>query len=97
MQRRYDMVLMINGRKLDAVVIDGHYQLKHANSMNDELIMGMVKALDGQTYLHEFVTIAGWEIYTLDPLVFNGKMYRLVWCIHAKETHVGIINAFRRK
>ena len=97
MQRSYELKLMINGKTLDRIVIDDHYELKHSASINDALIVEIVKSLNGRTYLHEFVTLAGWEIYTLDPLVFAGKPYRFVWCLHPDESYIGVINAFRRK
>ncbi len=97
MQRSQELKLMINGRKLNRVVIDSHYEVKHAASMNDALIIELVKTLNGKIYLHEYITIQGWEIYTLDPLVFNKKSYRLVWCLSPEENYIGVINAFRRR
>ena len=89
--------LVVNGRTLDRVEIDDHYKLKHSNSVNDALILELVKTLNGRTYLFEKVTNSGWEIYTLDPMHLEGRAYRLVWCLHPEESILGVINTFRRR
>ena len=50
----------------------------------------------GETYEFEKQTSSGWEIYGIDPLYFDGKTYRLIWCLHVDESSIGVINAFRR-
>ena len=48
MQREYLLRIEINGRKLNKVIIDSHYEQKHADSMNDVLILELVKTLNGR-------------------------------------------------
>ena len=64
--------------------------------MNDALVLELVKTLNGRTYEFEKQSPSGWEIYCIDPLLFDGKAYRLIWCLHPDESSVGVINAFRR-
>jgi len=37
-RRVYSITLTINGKKLSRLIIDPHYELKHGNYVNDELI-----------------------------------------------------------
>ena len=46
----YSLKITINGRSLNRVVIDQHYRLKHSQSMNDEIILDLVKTLDGKKF-----------------------------------------------
>ncbi len=96
MRQEYPLRLTINGRSIDSVIIDDHYELKHAKSINDTLILELVKGLNGRTYEAESLSNEGWEIYVSDPLYFGVKPFRLVWCLHPDEDYIGIINAFRR-
>jgi hypothetical protein len=97
MQREYALKLVVNGRTLERVAIDDHYKLKHSDSVNDALILELVKTLNRRSYLHENVTRSGWEIYVLDPVHLKGKGYRLVWCLHPEESILGVINTYRRR
>lgn len=96
MRREYQLHLKINGRSLSKVIIDSHYELKHSNEINDALILELVKRLNGHFYEPESLTKSGWEIYVNDPIYFGVKPYRMIWCLHARESSVGIINTFRR-
>jgi hypothetical protein len=42
--------ITINGRNLNRVVIDHHCRLKHGQSMNDEIILDLVKTMDGKKF-----------------------------------------------
>ena len=46
----YELLIEINGRKLTRVVIDQHYLVKHAESIDDELILDLVKSIHGETF-----------------------------------------------
>lgn len=96
MKREYALRLTINHRPLNRVVIDSHYEQKHAATINDALILELVKGLNGRTHESESITDEGWEIYVNDPLFLGQKPFRLVWCLHPDENYIGIINAFRR-
>lgn len=95
MQRRtYNVSLTVNGRLITEVIIDPHYEEKHPD-VSDQLILELVKELDGNEYLPDALQ-EDWECFTLDRLEHNGKLYRLVWCMQAHALFIGVINAFRR-
>ena len=76
MRREYSLRLTINGRLLNRVVIDGHYEVKHFRVMNDPLILELVRSLNGRTFAADSVTAEGWEVYVNDPLYLRKKPYR---------------------
>ncbi|MFH1222776.1 MAG: hypothetical protein V1647_00360 [Pseudomonadota bacterium] len=94
----YSIDVTINGNKIKKVLIGRHYELKHAHYMNDELILSLVKMLDGKIFQVDSTT-RGIEYYVADieygaPL----KVYRLIWLFEGKILEViGIINAYRRR
>ena len=96
MRRTYPLRLTINGRSINQVIIDSHYEAKHSKTINDNLILELIKGLNGRTYEAESISAERWEIYVNDPLFLGEKPYRLVWCLHPDEDSVGVINAFRR-
>jgi hypothetical protein len=65
--------------------------------MNDQLILKLVKTLDGTEQRPESVTASGFEIYVTEPIYDEEKPYRLVWTLHPEEDYLGVVNAFRRK
>ena len=97
MRREYSLMLTINGRSLNQVLIDDHYEKKHGDLINDPLVLELVRSLNGKTFPVDSTTKDGWEVYVNDPLYHGDKPYRLVWCLHADEKTVGIINVFRRR
>ncbi len=96
MRREYGLQIIFNGRHLNKVVVDSHYEKKHSRSINDELILELVRMLNGRTLEFETLSAAGWEIYVYDPLYVGGRPYRLIFCTHPVERILGVINAFRR-
>ena len=72
MRREYELQMILNGRRLSKVVVDSHYEKKHSKSINDELILVLVRMLNGRTLEFETVSPAGWEIYVYDPLFVGG-------------------------
>ena len=86
--------IMINERRLNRIVIDQHYLTKHADSMNDELILDLVKSIDGGFYDVESEDSL-FQYLVAEP-VFNMKRpYRLVMVIALYSDYLGIVNAFR--
>ena len=67
---------MVNERRIHQVVIDPHYELKHSDSISDSLVIELVCLLDGGDFTPEAVT-KGFEYYTTENLVLDGKNYRL--------------------
>lgn len=93
-RRSYSVTLTVNGRPITEVVIDPHYEEKHPD-ISDELILELVKKLDGNEYVPQ-EREDEWEFFMLDQLEHDGKRYRLVWCMKDQALFIGVINAFRR-
>lgn len=93
-RRSYPVQLMVNGRLIQEVIIDSHYETKHPQ-MNDPLILELVSTLDGRDFQPE-ERENEWEFFMLDHIEHRGKFFRLVWCMKDGESFIGVINAFRR-
>lgn len=95
-QREYLLKIIVKGKALNRVLIDPHYEIKHSDTINDALILDLVKKLNGGTFEFDKMTPVGWEIYSNDPWYLDRKPYRLIWCLHPDEAYIGVINVFRR-
>ena len=94
-KRVYDLSLVINDRQITQVVIDSHYEIKHSETMNDDLILDLVCLLNNRNFEPE--KIAGdFQYFKADPIILNGLSYRLIWVLEKNKIYVGVINAFRR-
>jgi hypothetical protein len=89
----YHFKVNINGRCLSHIVIDQHYAEKHVE-MNDELILELVKTLDGGNFVIENVK-DGFEYFTVEPVIHEDNPYRLVLVICIFDDFLGVVNAFR--
>ena len=96
MRRHYPLKIQVNRRSFEKVIIDSHYEEKHRASVNDEIILDLVKALDGLEFPVAEKDEEGFEYFKTDPLFVDAKPYRLIWLTHPKETFIGVRNAFRR-
>jgi len=95
-RRTYPLKLNINGRDLEKVIIDPHYEEKHADSVSDETILALVKQLDGKTFGSIDKDSEGYMYFVNDHMEQDGRYYKLIWLLHDKELFVGIVNAYRR-
>jgi hypothetical protein len=95
-RRTYDVKLNINGRDLDTVIIDPHYEEKHADSVNDETILTLVKQLDGRTFGAIDKDEEGYKYFVNDHMELNGLFFKLIWLLHDTELFVGVVNTYRR-
>ena len=77
------------------MVIDPHYESKHSGSIDDQLILDLVKVLDGKFYRAE-MDKGGFQYFVADPLEFRCATYRLVWLLEDDKLYIGVVNAFRR-
>ncbi len=94
-RRDYQISITVNNRAVTRVVIDPHYEVKHADSVDDEIILSLVNMLDGKVFTPE-AERDGFQYFKTDPLDLNGVSYRLIWLLEKNEIYIGVINAFRR-
>lgn len=98
-RREYTLRLTLNGRTLRRVLIDPHYEIRHRASVDDVLILELLKLLDGEERGVESVTAKGFEIFRVDPVFYGDKAYRLVLTLPPKNRedsdYLGVINVFR--
>ncbi len=92
----YQLAITINGRELKRVVIDQHYRKSHGDSMNDEIILDLVKTLDGKKFPPERVQ-GDFEYFTVEPAYLLEKAYRVVLVLCLTDDFLGVVNAFRVK
>ncbi len=92
-RKEYSLNLVINGRNLSRVVIDQHYKEKH-KEVTDEIILGLIREINGSNYDIESEK-NGFQYFTVEPVLYEEKPYRLILllCIHGD--FIGVVNAFR--
>lgn len=95
-RHEYKLKITINGRKLNRVIIDQHYQEKHSATVDDRTILELVKTL------HEEVLPVdkeedGYQYFRVEPVIHDKSPYRLVLVIYIHDDSLGVINAFRVK
>jgi len=93
-RRAYRLSLTVNGRQVNEVVIDPHYETKHAD-ISDALILELVKGLDGKEFQPD-ERDGEWEFFMLDRMEHRGRQYRLIWCMRNGSPLLGVIKCFRR-
>ena len=86
---------MINRRRITKVIIDPHYEQKHSESIHDELIIRLVKTLDGEVIVPEQES-SPYSYFKQDKIELDGKFYKLIWLLEDDEMYVGVVNAYRR-
>ena len=87
--------ITVNDVKVVEVIIDPHYEVKHADHIDDELILKLVQKLDGRHELPE--TQDGAYSYFATLIELSSKQYRLIWLLEKSAIYIGVINAFRDK
>jgi hypothetical protein len=94
-RREYDISIVVNRVQITKVIIDPHYEEKHAASVSDELILELVKTLDGQVFLPDDVA-PPYSYFRTDGIELDGRLYRLIWLLEEDQIYIGVVNAYRR-
>jgi hypothetical protein len=85
--------ILLNGINIREVIIDNHYGEKHNRYMNDDLILTLVRQLDGRRELPN--SFQDPYSYFATLIEYKKKTYRLVWLLENKTIYIGVINAYR--
>lgn len=94
-RREYDIDIVVNRRRITKVIIDPHYEKKHGASITDEIILKLVKTLDGEI-IEPDTEDPPYSYFSQDRIELGGKFYKLVWLLEDNELYVGVVNAYRR-
>lgn len=94
-RREYSVRIVVNERRINKVVIDPHYEEKHSDSITDEVIIKLVKTLDGEIIVPELES-PPFAYFTQEKVELEGKFYRLIWLLEDDELYIGVVNAYRR-
>jgi hypothetical protein len=94
-RREYSISIEFNFKRINKVIIDPHYEEKHVESITDEIILELVKKLDGLVAIPDDVS-PPYTYFTEDKMELNGKLYRLVWLLEDDQIYIGVVNAHRR-
>ncbi len=65
--RIHNLRISVNGISFEEVWIDVHYEEKHKSSMNDEIILELIKALNLRTFLPTAVSESGKKFFVNEP------------------------------
>ena len=90
-RRPHPLLVTLNKRRFDRLLIDPHYEEKHPD-MTDEIIIELVKQLNETE--SEPVSVSDGFTYLACEIVWQGKPYRIV-LTYCEESFLGVINAFR--
>lgn len=92
----YSKKLRINGRPYRQVEICRHYEEKHSDYLNDDLILVLVDQLDG-IYLDADAKKKGGGktlTYFAADVDHEGSMYRLVWRVTLGRFRLLVVNCY---
>jgi hypothetical protein len=92
-RKEYDFNVVINGRSLSRVIIDQHYKDKHTE-VTDELILSLIREINGENYDIESES-GGFQYFTVEPVLYEEKPYRLILLLCIHDDFLGVVNAFR--
>lgn len=93
-RREYAIDIFFNGINIKKVIIDPHFELKHSKSINDEIILQLVKKLDGELLIPDDIKPP--YSYFVEEIILNSKRYKMIWLIEDEQIYIGVVNAYRR-
>lgn len=76
-RREYAISITVNDKQISKVIIDPHYELKHAESVTDEIILQLVRRLDGEVFVPVKEDVP-FSYFVYDKINLNGKI--IAWC-----------------
>jgi hypothetical protein len=94
-RRSYPINLIINDKEIKEVIIDSHYEEKHGESINDEIILSLVENLNGKKFEAEDYK-SPHSYFVTDGIELKGKVYKIIWLLEDDQIFIGVINAYRR-
>jgi hypothetical protein len=92
-RKEYHLEIHINERHLNRVIIDQHYKKNHPN-VTDEIILDLVRTLDGEIFPIES-EVDDFQYFTVEPVFRDHNPYRIVMVLCIFDDYLGVINAFR--
>jgi len=95
-RRKYTLKqnITVNEVVITEVVIDPHVD-KHRDHITDELILSLVELLDGKSFIP--TTKKDGFNYFLSRILYNERVYRLVWLLENNQFYIGVITSFKEK
>ncbi len=95
-RRKYTLnkSIKVNEILITEIIIDSHVD-KHKDHVTDELILSLVELLDGRTYSP--VKVQDGFSYFVSRILYNKKVYRLVWLQQENQFYIGVVTAFKEK
>ena len=94
-RREYKLSITVNGNRINKVIIDSHYEMKHASNISDKIILDLVKTLDGERHEPDEVD-PPYVYFVKDGIQHLGKRYKLIWLLEDHQIYIGVVNAYRR-
>ena len=94
-RREYSVNVVVNGLVINKVIIDPHFEEKHAKTINDEIILELVKTLNKVEVEPDDID-GRFSYFVSDRIQYQGKTYKLIWLLEDHQIYIGVINAYRR-
>ncbi len=92
--RIYKQQVIFNTWVFEEIWIDTHYEVKHSKSINDDLVLSLLKEIS-KILPVKMIEKGTFEYYDLD-MEYNDKIYRLIIVIPEDKLYLGVRNAYRR-
>ena len=96
MRRKYKIEIVVNDILVQSVIIDSHYEKKHSKDINDEIILDLVRMLDGKTFEPDDVK-PPYKYFVADKIFYKKKYYKLIRLLEENQIYIGIVNVYRRR